>query len=469
MIRVLAALPLAFMIALLAEPASNGADLERQTPSQGTLTPSPFGSVPIAFKPDRQEDVARLASRLKGSDASSLSALVGEEQPQFSGSSRPVTSREQVAAVQTASATDILFGIAAPFSGPSKELGKEMKLGIETAFAVANDAGGINGRKLKLIAADDGYEPSRTMGAMKELIEQDHVLGTIGNVGTPTAAVALPFALEHRSLFFGALTGANLLRAVPPDRYVFNVRPSYAEETEATVKYLVNVRNIRPQDIAVFAQQDAFGDAGYAGVTKALRGLNTSVQPLLLRYTRNTVDVDAAIAKLRSKRGSIKAVIMVAAYRAAAKFIEKTRDQYPALIYTNVSFVGSTSLANELVLLGRKYADGVIVTQVVPDVAGYSKTVLEYREALAKHSPGEAPDYISFEGYVDAKVLIEGIRRAGPDLSTERLIDSLESLHDVDLGLGTSLNFSSSEHQASHKIWGTQLNAVGQFKPIDLQ
>jgi hypothetical protein len=88
---------------------------------------------------------------------------------------------------------------------------------------------------------------------------------------------------------------------------------------------------------------------------------------------------------------------MVPAYRAAAKFIEKTRDLYPDMIYTSVSFVGSTALANELMLLGKKYATGVIVTQVVPAVDGHSSLVIDYKNALAKYFPGEAPDYVSLE------------------------------------------------------------------------
>ena len=362
-----------------------------------------------------------------------------------------------------------MFGIAAPFSGPSRELGKAMRLGIETAFRAANDAGGVNGRPVQLATADDGYEPDRTAAAMKQLVENDHVLGTIGNVGTPTAAVALPYALEHKLLFFGALTGASPLRAVPPDRYVFNVRPSYAEETEATVKYLVAVRGIRPQQIAVLAQHDAYGDAGYAGVTRALRALGASAQPLLMQYTRNTINIDDAVAKLRARRAAIKAVIMVATYRAAARFIEKSRDLNPALVYTNVSFVGSTALAGELALLGPRFGNGVVVTQVVPDVSGYSKLVLDYRAALAKYFPGEAPDYVSLEGYVDAKILLEGVKRAGATVTTETIIDGLESIHDADIGLGAPIGFSPSEHQASHRIWGTELDGAGHYRAIDLQ
>jgi ABC-type branched-subunit amino acid transport system substrate-binding protein len=160
---------------------------------------------------------------------------------------------------------------------------------------------------------------------------------------------------------------------------------------------------------------------------------------------------------------------MVATYRAAAKFIEKTRDQLPGLVYSNVSFVGSTSLAEELMLLGSRYASGVIVTQVVPAVGGYSSAVLEYKNALAKYSPGESPDYVSLEGYVAANVLIQALRKAGPQVDTERLIDVLENTRNLDLGLGAPLSFGRAEHQASHKIWGTAIDDSGHYQAFELE
>ena len=366
--------------------------------------------------------------------------------------------------------SEVRFGISAPFSGAAKELGNQMRLGIETAFKLANDAGGVDGRQVKLMVADDGYEPTRTADTMRQLFEKQQVFGFVGNVGTPTAVVALPYALEHHALFFGAFTGADLLRRDPPDRYVFNYRASYAEETDAVVRYLVKMRHLRPDQIAVFAQHDAFGDAGFTGVAKAMRALRGDDSAILrLDYERNTVDVDNAIAALRAHKIPIKAVVMVAAYRAAAKFIEKTRDLYPSMIYTNVSFVGSTALASELMLLGPRYANGVIVTQVVPAVDGYSSAILKYRNALAKYFPGEAPDYVSLEGYVDGSLLLEGLKRAGPKPDTESLVDGLEALRNFDIGLGTPVSFSQSDHQGSHKIWGTQLDDHGHYQPIDLQ
>jgi ABC-type branched-subunit amino acid transport system substrate-binding protein len=372
-------------------------------------------------------------------------------------------------------ASEIRFGISAALSGPTKELGQNMQRGIVAAFNVANANGGVHGRQLRLIGADDGYEPARAAETMKQLYEKDQVFGVVGNVGTPTAVVALPYALERKMLFFGAFTGAGLLRSDPPDRYVFNYRASYAEETAATVQYLVKVRRLKTSEIAVFAQQDAYGDSGFVGVAKAIRSLGGNDSTILrLNYQRNTVDVDQAVAQLRAhntnmSRTPIKAVIMVPAYRAAAKFIEKTRDLYPDMIYTSVSFVGSTALANELMLLGKKYATGVIVTQVVPAVDGHSSLVIDYKNALAKYFPGESPDYVSLEGYVAANVLIAALKQNGPQLDTEGLVATLENLRDLDIGLGTPVSFSRSEHQGVHKVWGTQLNATGQYQSIDLQ
>jgi branched-chain amino acid transport system substrate-binding protein len=404
---------------------------------------------------------ARQAPVAPGQQASlSPIAIPLGEQRSVNGTVRGVTDSE------------IRFGISAPFSGPAKELGQHMKLGIEAAFNLANANGGIYGRQLRLIAADDGYEPARTAATMKQLYDRDQVFGLVGNVGTPTAVVALPYALDRKILFFGAFTGAGLLRNDPPDRYVFNYRASYAEETAAVVNYLVKVRRLLPEQIAVFAQQDAYGDAGFAGVEKAIRSLRGGNDTPILRldYQRNTVDVGDAVAQLQQKRRiPIKAIIMVPTYRAAAKFIEKTRDLYPDMIYTSVSFVGSTALADELMLLGKKYATGVIVTQVVPAVDGHSSLVLDYKSALGKYFPGEAPDYVSLEGYVDANVLIAALQRNGAQLDTERLVGTLENLRDLDIGLGTPVTFSRSEHQGLHRVWGTQLDETGHYQPLELQ
>ena len=383
----------------------------------------------------------------------------------------PTATRNVQSTAQGVTDAEIRFGMAAPFSGPAKEMGRQLKLGIETAFAAVNDSGGIEGRQLKLVTADDGYEPSRTLNAMKDLYEKNQVFGFVDNYGSPTALVSIPYALEHHALYFGAFTGAPSLRHDPPDRYVFNYRAGYAEEADTIVRYLVKVRGLRPDQIGVLTQQDAYGDAGMDGVAKAIRALRGGVTGQIFRmsYNRNTVNVDDAVAQLRKLKTPLKAIVLVATFRPAAKFIEKTRDLYPDMIYATISGVGSTGLADELMLLGSKYANGVICTQVTPAVDGYASVALAYKNALAKYSPGEAPDYVSLEAFLTANILIEGLKRTGPQLDTETLVDKLENLRNFEMGLGPRVNFGPSEHQAVHKVWGTQLDETGHYHSVDLE
>ena len=448
-------------------PAPN-ARAAQERPAEATADNGPTDRRPVAAK---QVAVATTT-------AGTVAVAQAQQTAQAQLLPRPQPLRQEPAhttvPVRGVSDHEIRFGIAAPFSGAAKELGQGMRLGIESAFDAANASGGVYGRQLRLIAADDGYEPARTAEAMKTLYEKDQVFGVIGNVGTPTAAVSLPYALDHKMLFFGAFTGSGLLRADPPDRYVFNYRASYAEETAAVVDYLVKVKRLKPEQLAVFAQQDAYGDAGFSGVARAVRSLGGDDRKILrLGYTRNTVDVEGAVAQLhqhqKRTRNGIKAVIMVPTYRAAARFIEKTRDEYPNMIYTSVSFVGSTALANELMLLGKKYAAGIIVTQVVPAADGHSSLALDYKAALAKYFPGEPTDYVSFEGYVAAKILIESLKRNGAQLDPDRLVDTLENMHNLDIGLGAPISFGRSEHQAVHKVWGSQLTDTGHYQAIELE
>ncbi len=375
------------------------------------------------------------------------------------------------AAVAQPAGDEIAFGMVAPFSGAAKDMGKDVRTGVEVAFAAANDAGGVHGRKLKLIAVDDGYEPTRTPAAMQELIETRKVFGFIGNVGTPTAAVAVPIANERGVLFFGAVTGASILRHSPPDRYVFNYRASYAEETAAIVRYLVEVRRIPAAKIAAFTQDDAFGDAGFEGIARIMRQYRRDPAKLLrVRYKRNTADVEDAVRAIAQHAREIRAVVMVATYKPAARFIERLRDSdVQNLVFTNVSFVGSNSLAEELAQLGPGYADGVVVTQVVPLPTSKATTILKFQDQLKKYAPGEKPGFLSLEGWIAARLLIEGLQRAGRTLTTDSLIDALEGIHGLDMGIGTPLGFGPSEHQASHMVWGTVLDAKGAFQALDLQ
>jgi branched-chain amino acid transport system substrate-binding protein len=365
---------------------------------------------------------------------------------------------------------EVAFGMSCALSGPAKELGRQMKVGIEIAFSAQNDTGGVHGRKLSLVALDDGYEPERTRAAMKELVERRKVFGIVGNVGTPTAAVAVPYALDKGLLFYGAFTGADLLRNDPPDRFVFNYRASYAEETAAMVKYLVEVRRIKPSQIAVFAQEDAYGDAGFEGVASMMRKLKRDpAQVVRVGYKRNTTDVAEAVKTIKQHAAGIRAIIMVPTYKAAARFIQRIRDEKVDAVLLAVSFVGSNELAEQLLQLGARYADGVIVTQVVPLPTSRASAIIKYQQALARYAPSEKPDFVSLEGYLAATLLSEGLQRAGKELTTDTLIAALEGIKGLDLGIGAPLSFGPSEHQASHKVWGSVLGSQGVYTAIRLE
>ena len=377
----------------------------------------------------------------------------------------------------------ITLGMSAAFSGASRELGNRMKLGIETAFATINESGGVSGRQLKLMALDDGYDGKRALANVTELISDRNVFAIIGNVGTPTTKEALPYVLGRKVLFFGAFTGSSILRRDPPDRYVFNYRASYEEETAKMINYLVDVKKIPDHSIVVFAQNDSYGDAGFDGASKTLRKKGRSDEVMRVGYDRNTLEVDDAVNKVADYHNAttrlgnsdvyrpkhpVKAIIMVGTYKASAKFIQKIRDKKIDTMFLNVSFVGSDSLAEELKERGPGYGAGVIVTQVVPHFDSGATGVIRYRDALKKYHPDQQPDFISLEGYVVGQLFAEGVRRLGKEVDTEKLVDSLEQMRDFDPGIGGNLSFGMSQHQASHKVWGTVLDAQGQWKSLDM-
>ncbi|MCI0508112.1 MAG: ABC transporter substrate-binding protein [Gammaproteobacteria bacterium] len=339
--------------------------------------------------------------------------------------------------------------------GPAKALGQEMKLGVEAYFNKINKSGGVNGNSLKLIALDDGYEPAKAAPNMRKLIEQEKVLAVIGNVGTPTAIVTVPIANEMKTLLFGAFTGAGVLRNTPPDRYVINYRASYAEETAAMIGGLLDA-GIKPAEIAFFTQNDGYGDAGYNGAVKALKakGFNDTDKLAHGRYTRNTLNVENALATILDAAVEPKAIIMVGAYAPCAKFIKLAKKEFSNALYLNVSFVGSNALAKELGDQGQ----GVIVTQVVPHYDDKYPAIDEYKSALKGLDANTTPGFVSLEGYLVAKLFVEGLKKAGANPSREDLVTALESLSNIDIGIDARFTYSAKEHQASHNVWPTQID-----------
>ena len=364
---------------------------------------------------------------------------------------------------------EIVCGMSTAISGPAADLGVNMQSGVLAAFHEANAAGGVHGHVLKLKTLDDGYEPSRTVPNMRQLIERDNVVAMIGNVGTPTAIAAIPIANATKTPFFGAYTGAGILRKDPPDRYVVNYRASYAQETAAMVDALVEQGGLSPEQIAFFTQRDGYGDAGFVGGIEALKrhGMRRVNAIAHGQYERNTLAVENALAEILLHPGTPKAIIMVGAYGPCAKFVKLARSMDYDGLFLNVSFVGSDSLAESLTSVDD--LDGsVIVTQVVPHPACDLPIAKQYRKALAEWKKTVIPTHGSFEGYIAARILIKAFQSIPDKPTRETTIDALEGLGSFPLGFEHQLRLSRAEHQASHFVWPTVLKA-SRFVPFDWQ
>lgn len=364
--------------------------------------------------------------------------------------------------VSPISQADLNFGIVAPSTGGAAPLGLGMQKGIETYFAAVNAAGGINGQSLNLVAMDDQYQPLQAARNTRQLIEDD-LLAAIGNVGTPTAAVTIPLHNEYKTLLYGAFTGAGILRRSPPDRYVINYRASYVQETAAMVDGLLEA-GILPEEIAFFTQNDSFGDAGYNGAMQALasHGVENAASLAHGRFTRGTRNVHQGLASILQAPVTPRAIIIVSTSGPSADFIREAQNDLPDAVFLNVSFVGSQALMDEL----GELAEGVIVTQVVPPLDADLPAVEEYRQALATHSPGSQPDFISLEGYLAAKLFVEGVKAAGANPDREAIVDGLLGLGTIDIGLDNPLTLGRDDHQASDGVWPTIITN-GRFESVD--
>lgn len=345
------------------------------------------------------------------------------------------------------SAKEIVIGQSAAFSGASGALGTHLKAGAEAYFKIVNEAGGVNGRKIRLVALDDAYEPARAEKNTRELIEKENVFALFGYVGTATSNAALPIFSEARVPFVGPFSGAESLRK-PFNRYIFNIRASYVDETAAIVDYL------KPQGlkrIGVLYQNDAYGQAGLQGVEQAMT--KHGAAPLVkATIERNSTDVAKAVATISAAKP--EAVIIVSAYKGSAAFTREMKKALPTVNFWNVSFVGSNDLRDEL----KEDGYGVAISQVVPfpwsDAVNVAK---EHRQAMdGKQS------FTSLEGFIAAKVLVEGLKRAGKEPTRESFVAALENASKIDVG-GFAVSFSPKSHNGSTFVDLSIISGNGKF------
>jgi ABC-type branched-subunit amino acid transport system substrate-binding protein len=343
----------------------------------------------------------------------------------------------------------ITVGMSTVLTGPASFLGISFKSGAEAYLKMVNESGGVHGRKIKLIVYDDGYEPGRTVPNVTKLISEDRVFCLLGNVGTPTTMAIKPIITQEKVPLFAPFTGAEPLRH-PVVKYILNYRASYNQEAEAFIKGMVDVLGYKK--IGVFFQDDAYGRVVLEGTRIALekRGLKTVATGM---YKRNTEDIEEGLTAIMG--GKPEAVVMVGTYGACGKFIREGKQKGFNPVYMNVSFVGPDKLAE---LLGKD-GEGEVVTNVVPsfygDAAQNYAGVREYLNSMKKHFPGTKPSFVGLEGFLATKVFVEGLKRAGKELTRESFIKAVEGIKDLDIGAGNKISFSEDNHQGSQQVYPT--------------
>ena len=345
----------------------------------------------------------------------------------------------------------VVLGQAAVFSGPAAQLGIQMRNGIKAYLDHVNAQGGIHGRKIELVTEDDRYETKVAPEASRKLIEEHKVFALLGYVGTPTGVVHLPVVNQAKVPLVGMFTGAEALR-VPFSRYVFHVRASYYDETEKIVEQIVSIGG---KNIAVFYQDDAYGLAGLTGTEIAMKKRNMQISTKAT-VERNTVKVENAVKTIHAAKPD--AVVMISAYTSIAEFVRQMKRAGSGATFYNVSFVGSKALADAL----GKEGVGVAISQVVPFPWGTGVPVVKEYQQLAKKAGFTDYNFSALEGFLSAKVLVEGLRRTGRNLTRERFIATMESMRDVDLG-GFYVGYSPTNRAGSKFVDLTIIGRQGRF------
>jgi len=357
--------------------------------------------------------------------------------------------------------TRIVLGSSLALSGHAGYLGTQTLRGALCYLNHINALGGVYGRRIELVSYDDSYDPPRCLANTQKLIVEDQAFALFCYVGTPTTVKILPMVEDARIPLLGMFTGANALRD-PFNRFVINIRASYYQETAAAVRHLVQDLGLRR--IAVFYQYDAYGFDGLTGTELALK--EYGLEPVARSsYVRGTLDVEEGFTKIEDSRA--EAVVMIGTYDPCARFIQLARESLFSPIFYTVSFVGAEELARRL---GPRPDAVVIMSQVVPPTETIARVSLgsaqEYVELLARYYPEDKPNSVGLEGYYNARVLVEGLKRAGRDLTREGFIKAIESIRDLELGPGLTVCFGPQNHQGLEQVYFTRL-VDGSFTLVD--
>lgn len=338
--------------------------------------------------------------------------------------------------------TEVLIGQPSPLTGPLADLAPDILNATKAYFDGVNDKGGVHGRKLRLLVIDDGYVVDNTVKVVKHMLDKEPVFALMNMTGTSNVAAVLPL-LEKANPplpLIAPFTGADLMR-LPPINHVFNIRASYGDETEKIVQHLTTLGTKR---IAVLWSNNGFGKDGLAGVEKALekRGMKVYANAPI---EQNASDTDKAVAALHDSRPEV--VVMITAGAPTVSFIKAYNKVRKGMQFYTLSVMGNQATLRALGPDGV----GVVVTTVVPfpwDVT--HPLAREYRAAMQK-SGFTNLSFLGFESYINAKVLVEGLRLAGKDLTRRKFVDAMANLKRLDMG-GFSVGFGKESRQGSRYV-----------------
>jgi ABC-type branched-subunit amino acid transport system substrate-binding protein len=367
---------------------------------------------------------------------------------------------------------EIRIGMSAAFQGAAAGLGSELYRGAQAYYREVNARGGVHGRSITVVALDDGYNPDPCIRNTIQLLDRERVFLLSNYVGTPTLTRALPVIKQYADqhvVLVGNFTGAQPQREPPYVDQVFNIRASYRQEMAALVERFWQAGARR---FGVYYQIDAYGRSGTDGVARALAARNARIvaEATYVRGAKFEEDMTTAVRALRE--GGSEVVLCTGAYQGCGAFVRSARDAGWAVPISNVSFVGSDAMLALLVkhgrAKGRDYTRALVNSQVVPSYDDASLPgVVEYRALMDKHVP-QVPaamrdaaytpqkySFISLEGYINARVVVEALRRAGANAGRPALRQALESLRGLDLGIGAPLTFTPERHQGLDSVYFT--------------
>jgi branched-chain amino acid transport system substrate-binding protein len=372
---------------------------------------------------------------------------------------------EQATATTGVTEHEILIGNSSALSGHASFLGTQYTRGSLAWIREVNASGGVHGRKIRFLSYDDQYDPPRTLANTERLIQEDGAFMLFGYVGTPTSVKVVATIQETKIPALGFLTGAEALRT-PFQPNIFHIRASYFAEAEAAVSYFVDTLGF--EKVAVMYQDDAFGLAVLQGVQLAMgrRDLEICATDT---HKRGGQDVEGAVGTIGGS--GAEAVVMVGTYGALARFVELCEESGFKPHFHTVSFVGSEAFSKELREvrgIDPKSFERIVVTQVVPSPASTDlPTVERYRDLATKYFPEDRPNYVALEGFINARVLVEAFRLAGPDLTRAGLVAAIEEMQDFDVGIGRTISYGRLDRKGFSNVYYSRLSPNGLFQTFE--